>query len=330
MEAKVVVGVDGSAGSRLAVDWALEEARVRAVPCVLVHAWDLEPPMYPADRSFEAQSFEVAQAKARTILKTELARAGGQGVEVLGATEIGGAAEILVEASRDASLLVVGSHGRGYLATLLLGSVAATCIRHARCPVAVIPPAWQSSSARATDTRTTKAIRARLDEERGRLERHLKILVADLPHAESDVEAFGELAAIDQHEADIASEVFEHERAAGMAIDVRHQIDEVDQAHRRIDEGTYGICEACGELMDPDRLEQVPAARLCITHERQWERAGAEPGLVGAMSWPAVDLDLLPSDEAEARPESPEESAVHRVADSGGAADEDVEGIVTY
>jgi len=318
MEAHVVVGVDGSSGSRLAVDWAIDEARLRHVSCVLVHGSDAGP-MVSGELSFVAGSYDVRHDVAQRMLDAELERVADRGVAVIGALEMSGAVDALIEHSATAALLVVGSHGRGFLGNLLVGSVANACVRHAKCPVVVVPPGWQvkpiGAGSAGSDARSVSAIRARLDEEHRRLTTGLAIIVGELPHAESDTRSIGEIASIDQHEGDVASEVYERERAEGMAADIRNAIGEVAKAYVRVDDGTYGMCEACGELIGDERLEAVPATRYCVAHERQWERSGAELGFLEPAEWPEVELDVDKGDEVvdddEDWPQSAEEAAMH-------------------
>jgi nucleotide-binding universal stress UspA family protein len=129
---KVVVGVDGSEQSRRALAWALTEARLHGVGCVLVHAWDSSrvPGAVP----------QMLADEARTLLDNEIAFSRPSGVAVEGVLESGTASGALIDASHDALLLVVGSRGRGGLASALLGSVSSACVHHATCPVTVIPP----------------------------------------------------------------------------------------------------------------------------------------------------------------------------------------------
>ncbi|HEY2702446.1 MAG TPA: TraR/DksA C4-type zinc finger protein [Candidatus Dormibacteraeota bacterium] len=92
-----------------------------------------------------------------------------------------------------------------------------------------------------------------------------------------DVEATAaELSHADQHPADEATELFEEERDLGVEHDVDHLIAEVDAALQRVDEGRYGICEACGKPIPDERLEAVPAARYCVEDQARRER-----GLLG-------------------------------------------------
>ena len=51
-----------------------------------------------------------------------------------------------------------------------------------------------------------------------------------------------------------------------LASQLRSELDEVERALAKLDEGTYGACETCGEAISPDRLEAMPAARFCIDH----------------------------------------------------------------
>jgi nucleotide-binding universal stress UspA family protein len=145
-KAKIVVGVDGSENGRRALEWALAEARLRGVGCWLLHVWNdglagLMP--YSGDAPQE-----LADA-AQEILDQERAFAKGSGVPIEAHIQYGVANKMLIDASRDAGLLVVGSRGRGALAGAILGSVSSACVRHAACPVVVVTPADQGTEHRA-------------------------------------------------------------------------------------------------------------------------------------------------------------------------------------
>jgi nucleotide-binding universal stress UspA family protein len=140
--ALVVVGVDGSEESKEALRWALEEARLRGASLRAVLAW-LEPAVYV--HGYAAADFvdpALATERAKELLEATLAEVAGDAPTVLVERVVaeGGAAEILVESSREADLLVVGSRGRGGFAGLLVGSVSRHCVEHASCPVAVVRP----------------------------------------------------------------------------------------------------------------------------------------------------------------------------------------------
>lgn len=139
--ARIVVGVDGSEPAERALDWAIEEARLRGARLLVVSAWHVPAAVYgpsgfvpPVSESID-QTFEEVAAEA-----TEDAAGRGReaGVDVETDVREGNPAEILVEAAESADLLVVGSRGRGGVAGLLLGSVSAHCAHHASCPVVVV------------------------------------------------------------------------------------------------------------------------------------------------------------------------------------------------
>ncbi|HET9731382.1 MAG TPA: universal stress protein [Acidimicrobiales bacterium] len=133
----VVVGVDGSADGRRALLCALDEARWRGVGVVLIHAFDFDTASMMAYS--DAALREIVHA-AETVVRAEVEFARDRGVPVEGRTVYGHAAKVLVDEASGASLLVVGSRGRGGLAGALLGSVSAACLHHAACPVLVVPP----------------------------------------------------------------------------------------------------------------------------------------------------------------------------------------------
>lgn len=144
---RVVVGVDGSAGSRVALAAAIEEAaRLDGVVEVVssfqvTDYWtDLSSVVIPSAEMIR----ERVASQARDLVAAVLAEVGSSGTD--GAPEIrievpeGPAGEVLIRHSRDADLLVVGSRGRGAFRALLLGSIALDCAVHAKCPVMVIRP----------------------------------------------------------------------------------------------------------------------------------------------------------------------------------------------
>jgi nucleotide-binding universal stress UspA family protein len=135
----VVVGVDGSAGSREALHFAIEESRLRHARLQIVTAWTvpatavagmfspgIDPSLFQRDATAES-------TKAR-----DDARERAPGMQIDAATPNGSAVAALISAAGDADLLVVGSRGHGGLAGQLLGSVSKKLAEHAPCPVAII------------------------------------------------------------------------------------------------------------------------------------------------------------------------------------------------
>ena len=133
---RVVVGVDGSERSRRALAWAAEEAAIRDVGLDVVLAWTLL-----SQPGREQPKPDYGDADARAVLERLVGDTLGDDrppVVVLSPiNEL--AARALIDASDDAALIVVGSRGLGGFRELLLGSVSAQVVRHAKCPVVVIP-----------------------------------------------------------------------------------------------------------------------------------------------------------------------------------------------
>jgi nucleotide-binding universal stress UspA family protein len=135
----IIVGIDTSETSRRALEWAIDEARLRGDHITAVHAWDFIAPIGPVGMAYvPAIDFE---AEARTALANAVKECSG-GSEDPPIEEVvvrGSPAYALVELSKIADLLVVGSRGLGGFGGLLLGSVSQQCVHHAHCPVVVIP-----------------------------------------------------------------------------------------------------------------------------------------------------------------------------------------------
>ena len=113
--------------------------------------------------------------------------------------------------------------------------------------------------------------RDRLNEERDRLEHIRTGFDAEHLHDESEDDSTSELSHLAQHAADIGTETFEREKDFSILEQVEAELADVDRALRRLDDGTYGKCEACGNPIGDDRLEAMPAARFCVAHQSEAE-----------------------------------------------------------
>lgn len=142
----IVVGVDGSADADRAVRWAAEEADLCGRPLILLHAVD---PFSTANALWmstmaidPAQVRHDAEVAARALLAraADVARATHPRVEAQTITQLLDPRQALIKASGDADLVVVGSRGRGPVASLVLGSVSAAVVKHATSPVVVVRP----------------------------------------------------------------------------------------------------------------------------------------------------------------------------------------------
>src|SRR5437899_425218 len=114
--------------------------------------------------------------------------------------------------------------------------------------------------------------RVRLEAERGRLETVQATFADEHLHDESEQEAISDLSGYDQHQADVGSETFEREKDLSILERVEAELDDVERALRRLEEGTYGTCEACGRPIGDARLEAMPAARFCLDDQARAER----------------------------------------------------------
>lgn len=77
----------------------------------------------------------------------------------------------------------------------------------------------------------------------------------------------GELSSYDNHPGDLGTETFETEKNFSFRNNDKYVIDEIDDAIKRIDDGTYGVCEHCGKEIHEDRINLIPYVRSCIECE---------------------------------------------------------------
>ena len=143
--ARIVVGVDPSPAGRAAMRWALREALAAGAPLRAVRAWSTPafgryyPPGSPlADREPEA-CVEAQQLADEQLKHGREEVAGADTVDVDSSAVMGAPPQVLLDAGRDAAMVVVGSRGLGALSRAVLGSVSSSVLHHARCPVVVVP-----------------------------------------------------------------------------------------------------------------------------------------------------------------------------------------------
>jgi nucleotide-binding universal stress UspA family protein len=139
----IIVGVDGSGHSQRALDWAMKEAAVRHMRLSVLT-------VHPAIKGYYGgvaagpQDLELTE-KARAAVKDETDKAlaeldGPHPASVTVNAVHGFPVEELINASREADMVVLGSRGVGGFTRLMLGSTAGQVVQHAHCPVVVVPP----------------------------------------------------------------------------------------------------------------------------------------------------------------------------------------------
>jgi nucleotide-binding universal stress UspA family protein len=139
----IVVGVDGSPSSARAVAWAVTQAAAEHRAITLVHALHaVTPTSMDAATVPPQEAQEAVRATGHQVLAQARAEAERRspGLEVHEVLRSEDPRELLLELSREAALVVLGSRGRGKLRSLLLGSVGVALVRHAHCPVVVHRP----------------------------------------------------------------------------------------------------------------------------------------------------------------------------------------------
>lgn len=153
----VVVGVDGSDHSALALDFALDAAAQREAELVVVHAWSSPTAQWAADVPPPSTDVTAVEAGHRSLLAKMVAAARSRRPDVPVTERLlsGPAAKTLLAEAEAAQLVVVGARGLGGWKGLLLGSVSQAVLRHAACPVAIVRP--RTADTDATDAAPTGA-----------------------------------------------------------------------------------------------------------------------------------------------------------------------------
>jgi len=137
----IIVGVDGSAPSKVAVDWAAREASMRGVPLTVVH---VIPPLldWMSEVQIPDELEDLRQRDGQQILsaarQTAEAATKSKSIEIHEELSSSNVLSTLIDFSKSSELVVVGCRGLGAIGRRLLGSVSSGLVHHAHCPVAVI------------------------------------------------------------------------------------------------------------------------------------------------------------------------------------------------
>jgi len=141
--AGIIVGVDGSHGAHRALDWAMNQAAAKhahltvvTVHEVPVSGWTGNPIILGAD----VPELEKTRQAAQEMVAKAAAQLGETRPASVTVHAVNGfPAEELINASRDADLVVVGARGAGGFTRLLMGSISNQVVHHSHCPVVVVP-----------------------------------------------------------------------------------------------------------------------------------------------------------------------------------------------
>ncbi len=139
--AGIVVGVDGSEDAHRALEWALKEAAAHRAPLTVLAIHEVAASAWTGSAITFGED-EPLVDKTRKAAEEAVSKAVAQLAEppvVTVKSASGVPAHALIDASRDADLVVVGSRGAGGFSRLLMGSVSTQVVHHAHCPVVVIP-----------------------------------------------------------------------------------------------------------------------------------------------------------------------------------------------
>ncbi len=123
-----------------------------------------------------------------------------------------------------------------------------------------------------------KLDKKQLDEYRRLITRRKSEILDDINHITEDTlkksqkDASGDISGYTYHMADVATDTYDREFSLSIASNERQFVYELDDALKRIEEGTFGICEDCKSLITKARLKAIPYARLCLNCQQKREK----------------------------------------------------------
>jgi len=139
----IIVGVDGSGHSQRALEWAMREAAIRQVPLTVLTVNEAVRGYYSSMAVYADEPVRTEDARKLAQAETDevLDRLDGPRPAPVTVKAIHGfVVEEIINAGKDADMIVVGSRGAGGFTRLMMGSVADQVAQHAHCPVIIVPP----------------------------------------------------------------------------------------------------------------------------------------------------------------------------------------------
>jgi nucleotide-binding universal stress UspA family protein len=139
----IIVGIDGSGHSQRALEWAMREAAVRRTPLVVLTVHEAVAGYFGGVSSYPDDPARTEQARVAAQAETDkvLASLDGPHLESVTVKAVHGfPVEELINAGKDADMIVLGSRGAGGFTRLMMGSTAGQVTQHAHCPVVIVPP----------------------------------------------------------------------------------------------------------------------------------------------------------------------------------------------
>jgi nucleotide-binding universal stress UspA family protein len=139
----IIVGVDGSGHSQRALEWAMKEAAIRHAPLTVLTVHEALRGYYGGATVYADDPARTEEARVAAQAETDkvLAGLGEPRPESVTVKAVHGLpADALINAGKDADMLVLGSRGAGGFSRLMMGSVAGQVAQHAYCPVLLVPP----------------------------------------------------------------------------------------------------------------------------------------------------------------------------------------------
>jgi DnaK suppressor protein len=123
------------------------------------------------------------------------------------------------------------------------------------------------------DKRTREKYRKVLLEEKEKILQQINNLSEDTLSS-SQRDSSGDLSGYSMHMADVGTDNFQRELALGLVSNEQQVLYRIEEALKRIDQGTYGKCEVCGESIKDSRLKALPFATMCISCKEKEEASG--------------------------------------------------------
>lgn len=138
----IVVGIDGSEGAARALEFAAEEATLRRKGLRIVAVWHIPAPVYSGGAMAPSFSLDEFEHSMRAAAERQASDGLAKHPDLVSDLVIkeGNPAQVLLDESDGADMLVLGSRGLGGFRGLVLGSVGQQCAHHARCPIVIVPP----------------------------------------------------------------------------------------------------------------------------------------------------------------------------------------------